>query len=150
MERDEAPQSDGIGWMGYGWVPVGAMFAAYIAIHGILTPGGGFQAGAIAASVYALVYFGQDYAAAMRLLPRQVADAFESLGAGAYALVGIATAIASGFYLANVLQLGKTGDILSGGTIMVINDCVFIEVAFGLIVAVELFLKQTRKREKGE
>ena len=40
-------ESDGIGWMSYGFVPATFLFACYMAIHTQLTPGGGFQGGAI-------------------------------------------------------------------------------------------------------
>lgn len=148
VDRALAPASDGLGWLSFGLVPMGTLFAIYIAIHGALTPGGGFQAGAIAASIFALLYLGLNYGTAQRFLPREAADASETLGATGFVLVGVAGAVASGVYLANILPLGNTGSLASGGTIPVINGCVFVEVASGLIVAVHLFLDQTRKRKK--
>lgn len=150
VDYELAPESDGIGWMGFAFVPLGALFAIYIAIHGHLTPGGGFQAGAIAASAYALVYFGQHYRAMKALVPHAFADALESIGGGGYGLIGVAAALVSGVFLTNVLPLGKTGDILSAGTIPAINACVFVEVTFGFVTCLELFVKQTRKTEKSE
>ena len=150
VERPMAPPSDGIGWLAYGLLPVGTMFEIYLAIHGQLTPGGGFQAGAIVASTFVLIYLGLGYTTMSRFMPREFADACESIGASGYALVGVATAIASGVFLTNVLRLGTTGSLLSAGTIPVINLCVFLEVSFGLIVAVMLFAAQTRKTEGRE
>lgn len=150
VERPIAPQSDGIGWLAYGLLPIGTMFAIYLALHGQLTPGGGFQAGAIAASTFVLIYLGLGYSTMRRFMPREVADLFEAAGASGYALVGVAAAVASGAFLTNVLPLGKTGNLLSAGTIPLINACVFIEVTFGLIVAVMLFMQQTRKTEGKE
>lgn len=148
VDRPLAPASDGLGWISYGLVPMGAVFAIYIAIHGALTPGGGFQAGAIAASVFTLLYLGLDYGTTERFLPREAADVSEAFGAAGFVLVGVAGAVASGVYLANVLPLGTTGGLASGGTIPIINGCVFVEVGSGLIVAMHLFLDQTRKRKK--
>lgn len=150
VERPMAPQSDGIGWLAYGLLPVGTIFAVYLAIHGQLTPGGGFQAGAIAASTFVLIYLGLGYSAMRSFMSRRFAETFESIGASGYALVGVATAIASGAFLTNMLPLGTTGSLLSAGTIPVINLCVFVEVSFGLIVAMMLFMAQTRKTEGRE
>ncbi len=147
-DRKIPPESDGIGWMGYGYVAVGMLFAMYLAIHGQLTPGGGFQGGAIAGSSFALVYLTLHYTTYFRFVPRSLSDTVEAIGAGGYALVGIATAAASGVFLKNVLPLGTTGDLASTGTIAVINVCVFVEVTAGLIVCLEFFFKQTRKQEE--
>jgi multicomponent Na+:H+ antiporter subunit B len=148
IDRELAPDSDGIGWIAYLFVAIGSMFAVYTAIHGQLTPGGGFQAGAIAASSFLLAFFGQRYETAIRFIPKEVADILESIGAAGYGLIGVATAVSSGMFLANVWPLGKTGDLLSTGTIAAINMCVFVEVAFGMVVCMHLFLAQTRKTEK--
>jgi multicomponent Na+:H+ antiporter subunit B len=150
LDYELPPDSDGIGWIAYLVVGVGSLFAIYTAIHGQLTPGGGFQAGAIAASTFMLVYVGQRYVSAVRFSPHQVSDALEAIGAAAYGIIGIITAVSSGIFLTNNWPLGKTGDVTSAGTIAAINACVFIEVAFGLIVCLHLFLKQTRKTRKDE
>ena len=115
MAHEIPVESDGIGWMSYGFVPATFLFACYMAIHTQLTPGGGFQGGAIAGGAFALVYMGLHYSIYRRFVPRAVADAVESAGGGAYAVIGLATLIASGVFLKNILPLGHVGSIASSG-----------------------------------
>jgi len=150
VDREIPAESDGIGWMCYGFVPLTFAFACYMAIHAQLTPGGGFQGGAIAGSAFALAYMGLHYSTYRKFAPQEAVDAVEAAGAGAYVVIGIATMIASGIFLANVLPLGEKGSIVSSGTIAVINLCVFAEVAAGFIVCLEFFFKQTRRIQEEE
>ena len=75
------------------------MYGLYVQFHGEYSPGGGFQAGVIAAAafiVYALVY-GLDYAE--KALPPEVAKAGCSLGLLLYAGTGIAAILKGGEFL---------------------------------------------------
>ncbi len=150
VAREIAPESDGIGAMCYGFVPVTFLFGCYMAVHTQVTPGGGFQGGAIAGSAFALAYMGLGYSTYRRFLPRHVAEMFESLGGGGFAVIGIATLIATGVFLENLLPLGTKGSITSSGTIPIVNLCVFVEIAAGSIVCLEFFFEQTRRAEKAE
>lgn len=139
------PAADGIGWLAYVLTPIGIGFALYIAAHAQLTPGGGFQGGAIAGSTLALIYLGLHYVAFTRFAPREAGESLEAIGAGAYAVVGLATLVASGVFLENILPLGTTGNVDSSGTIAVINGCVFAEVTAGFVVVLREFFDQTRR-----
>jgi multicomponent Na+:H+ antiporter subunit B len=135
---------DGVQWLGYGLLPIVLVFGFYMAIHAVLTPGGGFQGGAIAGSAFACAYLAVGYGAFKSLAPPSL-EVLDAIGAAGYALVGIATAVATGAFLYNALALGTKGDILSGGTIWVINLCVFVEVAAGFAVVLGEFLDLTRR-----
>ena len=74
----------------------------------------------------------------------------EAVGAGAYALIGVATMLAGGAFLQNLLPLGQTGKLFSAGTVPVINFAVGLEVAGGFILMFTEFLKETRKRSYKE
>jgi multicomponent Na+:H+ antiporter subunit B len=148
MDRELPPESDGIGWMCYGFVPATFLFACYMAVHTALTPGGGFQGGAIAGSGFALAYMGLGYATYRRFAPRRFTESMEAIGGGGYAAIGIATLIVSGIFLKNVLPLGEKGSLTSAGTIPIINLCVFIEIAAGFIVCLEFFFQQTRRQNE--
>lgn len=150
VDREIEAESDGIGWMCYGFMPATFVFAGYMAIHSQLTPGGGFQGGAIAASAFALVYMGLHYSTYRKLAPREIADAFDAAGAGAYAVIGIVTLILGGIFLKNILPLGEKGSIASSGTIPVINFCVFVEIGAGFVVCLEYFFEQTRRVKEEE
>lgn len=80
-------------------IPFMLMFALYVQFHGDFGPGGGFQAGVIAAAAvvfYALIY---GLAAAQRLLPERFAEALLAGGVFLYTAVGIAGLALGGNYL---------------------------------------------------
>jgi multicomponent Na+:H+ antiporter subunit B len=80
-------------------VPFMLIFAAYVQFHGDFGPGGGFQAGVIAAAAivfYALV-FGLD--AGQRIAPEGLVEAMLAAGVLLYAGVGFAGLALGGQYL---------------------------------------------------
>lgn len=80
-------------------LPFMLIFALYVQWHGDLGPGGGFQAGAIAAAaiiLYAVVY---GFEAAERAVPRRLAEAMVPLGVLIYASVGVWAMIQGANYL---------------------------------------------------
>jgi multicomponent Na+:H+ antiporter subunit B len=71
-------------------VPFVLLFALYVQFHGELGPGGGFQAGVIAAGsliLYAIM-FGVD--AAKRIAPQRLVEIMVPLGVLIYAATGVA------------------------------------------------------------
>jgi multicomponent Na+:H+ antiporter subunit B len=80
-------------------IPFMLLFALYVQFHGDLGPGGGFQAGVIAAAaiVFYAITFG--LAAAQRLVPERVVERLLALGVLLYAGVGIAGVLLGGNYL---------------------------------------------------
>jgi multicomponent Na+:H+ antiporter subunit B len=70
-------------------VPLILVFAAYVFVHGESSPGGGFQAGAIAASavVLARLTLGREHG--IRRFPTRLLIWLSSLGVGIYALAGV-------------------------------------------------------------
>jgi multicomponent Na+:H+ antiporter subunit B len=110
-------------------VPVIVMFGAYIFLNGHLSPGGGFQGGAVAASAVLLIFLAHPGYALTHGLLRVI----ESLSGAFYVLIGILGLIlAGGFLDSRFLPLGEFGTLLSAGAIPVIY--VFI----GLKVGTEL------------
>lgn len=144
LDEPEEEHADGIVWLCYGLAPLVVAFGFYMAVHAVLTPGGGFQGGAIAGSAFAVAYLALGYRGFKRVVPR-LTEGVSALGAAGYALTGIATAVASGAFLFNTMSLGKNGDILSGGTIWLVNLCVFVEVGAGFAVVAGEFLDLTRR-----
>ena len=79
--------------------PYMVLFALYVQFHGDFGPGGGFQAGVIAAAAiifYALIF---GLPAARRLAPDAVVEAMVALGVLLYAGVGVAGIVLGGNYL---------------------------------------------------
>lgn len=109
--------------------PMIILFGSYIFIHGHLTPGGGFQGGAIVASGYLLVYL----ACRGRRVSRFWSGSIETAGGLVFVLIGIAGLTAAGHYfLSNFMPRGTLYKLFSGGIIPVIY------VAVGLKVGIEL------------
>ena len=144
IEQPKKGRVDGVVWMCYGLLPIVLAFGFAIAVNAALTPGGGFQGGAIAGSAFAFAYLALGYRAFKRLAPAS-SEIVSSFGGAAYAIVGIATAVATGVFLVNALPLGQTGTVFSGGTIAAINGCVFVEVTAGFAVVLGEFLDLTRR-----
>ena len=79
--------------------PFMLVFALYVQFHGDFGPGGGFQAGVIAAAAivfYALIF---GLAAARRLVPDRVVENMLAIGVILYAGVGFAGLFMGGNYL---------------------------------------------------
>jgi len=80
-------------------MPFMLLFALYVQFHGDYGPGGGFQAGVIAAAaiVFYAITFG--LAAAQRLVPERLVERLLALGVLLYAGVGFAGLLLGGNYL---------------------------------------------------
>ena len=80
-------------------MPFMLLFALYVQFHGDYGPGGGFQAGVIAAAaiVFYAITFG--LAAAERLVPERVVERLLAAGVLLYAGVGLAGVALGGNYL---------------------------------------------------
>lgn len=125
-------------------------FGLYIIFHGHLTPGGGFQGGAIIASSFALfiIAFPSN---SPKILKKNLLSLAELLAIFGFALIAILGFFYSGFFinfLANSgLLFGEStafgpnpGNINTGGIIPVLNIIVGIEVACALTLILLLLL----------
>lgn len=127
---------------GYVLLPVTLILGVDVVAHGHLTPGGGFQGGVVLATGLHLLYVSGTYQALERARPLVVFRVADAVGAAAFAGLGIATLLASGAFLANVLATGRFGALLSAGTVPLLNGAVGLEVASGVIVLLAQFLQQ--------
>ena len=117
-------------------VPLIAIFAAYIVMHGHLGPGGGFQGGAVMASCVLLLLLAKpDYRIKLAHL-----SVIESLAGLLIVVVGIAGIILAGGFLDNrVLPLGEFGAFFSAGAIPVLSVLLGVKVGCELSVIIERF-----------
>ena len=106
-------------------VPVMILMGIYVFINGHLSPGGGFQGGAIIASAVILILlaspekpFNTKFFAALESVSGLVFVVMAALGA----------ALGSGFLDNAILPLGKLGSLLSAGAIPVIYSFVGLKV----------------------
>jgi len=111
--------------------------------HGQLTPGGGFQGGVILASAIYVVYLGTNYVTVERFQPVPLLEASDGVGASGYILIGLLGLLAGTDFLSNVVGLGVTGNLISGGTISLLNLVVGVEVAGSFAILASEFLDQT-------
>lgn len=149
-ERQVPPRSDAVRWLGLLLTGLTNLFGVYVVIHAHLTPGGGFQGGIILGTACLLVYLALGYQVFHIVSPKLLTDVADAIGAGAYVLIGLGTLVASGVFLQNSLPLGQTGSLFSGGTILVINLAVGLEVSGGIVLMFAEFLKSTRKPAERE
>jgi multicomponent Na+:H+ antiporter subunit B len=80
-------------------IPFILLFALYVQFHGDFGPGGGFQAGVIAAAAvifYALIF---GLAEARRMVPEPLVESMMALGVLTYGSVGVVGLLAGGNYL---------------------------------------------------
>lgn len=146
-------QTEAVRAAGFVFFGLTLLFALYVILHGHLTPGGGFQGGSILASAWALAYLAGNYGVYHRISPHALNEACDAAGAGAYALIGLATLATGAAFLQNVLPYGHLRDLLSAGTIDVINCAVGVEVGAAFILVFAAYLKQLiaiRARRPGE
>lgn len=106
-------------------VPLIMLFGAYVFINGHLTPGGGFQGGAILASGILLLLLADP----ARRFGHALISRIESSAGFIYVLLGLAgLAWAGGFLDNRILPLGSFGSILSAGAIPLIYTLIGFKV----------------------
>ncbi len=105
--------------------PLILLFGAYIFFHGHLTPGGGFQGGAIIASAYLLVYLSRPG----EMMSDIWGTVTESVGGLIFVVLGLLGLTVGGHYfLANFLPVGTLNDLFSAGIIPVIYCAIGLKV----------------------
>ncbi|HAK47423.1 MAG TPA: sodium:proton antiporter [Spirochaeta sp.] len=106
--------------------PLIFLFGAYVFINGHLSPGGGFQGGAIIASGVVLTVLANPN----RKIGHRVLSIIESLSGLIYVALGAAGAllIANGFLDNRIIPLGEFGSLFSAGIIPVIYSVIGLKV----------------------
>ncbi|SRX95883.1 putative Na(+)/H(+) antiporter subunit B [Caldisericum exile AZM16c01] [Mycobacterium shimoidei] len=128
--------------VGYLMLPLTIAVGIDIIVHGHLTPGGGFQGGVVLAAGLHLLYITGSFRALDRLRPVNVFDIGEALGAATFVAIGLAGMIVGGVFFLNLLPTGTMGNLLSSGSVVLLNLAVGIEVACGMTVLLAQFLAQ--------
>ncbi len=112
------------------------LYGFYIILHGHLTPGGGFGGGVILALALlnVLLAYGREFT--QKWLNIGFLEHVESLSALMFVVVGILGIFVSGSFLANFLSKGTLFDVISAGTIPVLNIIIGFKVAMSLFLVV--------------
>ena len=126
--------------------PFTMIYGLYVIAHGHLTPGGGFQGGAVVASALAMliVAFGSIWT--FGKIKEKRLSVLESIGALCFillALLGFGTAFFNNFLVGNDFLFGvipltgpAVADINTGGVLPLMNFAVGLKVIAGLFVIV--------------
>jgi multicomponent Na+:H+ antiporter subunit B len=117
----------------------------YVVVHAQLTPGGGFQGGAIVGAGLLTIYLAHGHEVFARLVRKPLIEAAEAVGAGGYVVIGLAMLAAGGAFLENLLPLGQTGTLLSAGTVPLINLAVGLEVSAGFAALFIDFISESHR-----
>ncbi len=123
------------------------VFGAYIFVHGHLSPGGGFQGGAVVASAVLLLFLANRH----HHLPHTMMHWLESLVGFTYVLVGIGGLVIAGSFLSNqgVLPLGTWNKLFSGGVIPIIYILVGLKVGTELASLLDTLMDSGRPQNEG-
>ncbi|MDD4217062.1 MAG: MnhB domain-containing protein [Bacteroidales bacterium] len=106
-------------------VPIIVLLGTYVFINGHLTPGGGFQGGAIIASAFVLMLIALPRPA----INHRVLSIIESLSGVSFVIIGLLGIVLAGGFLDNqIIGLGTFGTILSAGTVPIIYILVGLKV----------------------
>lgn len=122
-------------------------FGVYVALHGLVTPGGGFQGGVVIASALLLLYLGEGYAHWRSIVRGRVLSVLEGAGALLFVLVGLIPLAFGKAAFQNILPLGTFRDLYAGGTMVVVNAAVACAVAGGFTLILLEFMEETRAPE---
>jgi multicomponent Na+:H+ antiporter subunit B len=104
------------------------LLGAYIIVHGHLSPGGGFQGGAI----LAVAFFLPLLARPATPFAETVFSAVETLAGSVFIVIGLFALLSTGHFLEPLLGTGTPGELFSAGTLPLLY------LAVGLKVGTEL------------
>lgn len=124
-----------------------ALMGGAIVVRGHLSVGGGFQGGVLLASAAVLVFLAGRYGEMTRLTPSTALDAAETIGAAGFATLALAGLVVATAFGANVLPLGRFGDLLSAGTIPVLSVLVGVEASAAVALVVSEYARQALEIE---
>jgi len=119
-------------------LPMVVLFGIYVFLNGHLSPGGGFQGGAIIASgtMFLLLALPESH------ISRLMVAITESLSGFSYVVIGVLGVIVAGGFLDNrIMGLGTYGTLFSAGAIPLIYTLVGLKVGFELSAVLDRFRK---------
>jgi multicomponent Na+:H+ antiporter subunit B len=120
--------------------PIVLLVGTYIFIHGHLTPGGGFQGGAIIASAFLLMYLG----CKGKRINENVSKVVEVMGGLAFIILGIVGLIIGKDFLYNFLPHGEPAALMSAGIIPIIYMAIGLKVGSELAGIIDNLIEKSQ------
>jgi len=106
-------------------IPMITLIGVYLFINGHLSPGGGFQGGAVLASTFILLLI----TISNKKIGHRVLEFTEAISGFSFVLIAVlGIVLASGFLDNHILPMGNFGSLLSAGTIPVIYSLIGLKV----------------------
>lgn len=133
--------SDAVRLVGVVVIGGGLLTALWLQAFGYVSPGGGFQGGVLFAGAILLLYLVGSHRDYRPFRNERILDPLEGLGAGGYIVVGLAALVSGAAFLTNLFGKGKTGTLLSGGSIPLLNWASAIAVTVAMIILFAEFLE---------
>ena len=137
--------------------PLITIYGLYVIAHGHLTPGGGFQGGAIVATGLALLAVAHGSSWVETKIKEHDLSLFESIGALSFIGLAFLGIVFGGVFFTNFLvdtsylfgniPVGGAANINTGGTLPLMNFAVGMKVIAGLFEIVLLMALATMKKE---
>lgn len=146
-------------------LPLILIFGFYVIAHGHLTPGGGFQGGAVVASGFAMILIAYGSLWTIKKVKEKHLSIFESIGAIAFIGLGfLGLVFGSVFFLnfmanttnffgifgSNVDYLNTAANINTAGVLPLMNFAVGLKVIAGLFAIVLVMAYATNKNKEGD
>jgi multicomponent Na+:H+ antiporter subunit B len=120
--------------------PLILLFGAYIFIHGHLSPGGGFQGGAVIASAFLLVYLG----CRGRRISETSSKTMESLSGLVFVVLGLIGLLVGGrYFLWNYLPKGELNSLFSAGIIPIVYIAIGFKVGSELSGVIDRLVEES-------
>jgi multicomponent Na+:H+ antiporter subunit B len=123
-------------------VPFILLFGLYLISYGHLSPGGGFQGGAVLSSAILLLCLSRGVGATRSLFTSRAVNAVEIAAFALFltmAAVGMAVGVS---FLGNFLPLGRIGDVPSAGFMLFLNLVIGLEVGAGITLILFSLLRE--------
>ncbi len=139
--------------------PFCLIFGLYVVLHGHLTPGGGFQGGAVMATGAALLLVSRRYVDIIQSIRKNTMKLCEAIGLLMFIVAGLSGLLVGSSFLHNHLAgsggwFGESvafgsnpGVLATGGLIPLLNIAVGIEVLGGLTVILLYMLSGVKESE---
>lgn len=128
-------------------LPMVILFGIYVFMNGHLSPGGGFQGGAIIASgtMFLLLALPKSH------ISRLLITITESLSGFSYVIVGVLGVTMAGGFLDNrFMDLGTYGELFSAGAIPLIYTFVGLKVGFELSAVLDRFRQESNSEDSDQ